>query len=62
MLMYPPPPNLGWEKRDIVWIEIKMLQENMMKNTKCRHELEWVPAWGKIDGIHHYNYCKAAFD
>jgi hypothetical protein len=34
----------------------------MMNSTKCRQELKWASAWGKIDGIHHYNYRKAAFD
>jgi hypothetical protein len=32
--MYPPP-NLSWEKHGMVWVEIKVLQENMMNNTKC---------------------------
>jgi hypothetical protein len=59
--MYPPP-NLNQEKHGMVWIEIKVLQKNMMNNTKCRQELEWAPIWGIIDGIHHYNYRKATFD
>jgi hypothetical protein len=59
--MYPPL-DLSWEKCGMVWIEIKVLQENMMDNTKCQWELEWALAWGKIDGIHHYNYHKAGFD
>ncbi len=59
--MYPPP-DLSREKRGMVWIEIKVLQENMMNSTKSRRELEWVPNWGKIDGIHHYNYYKITSD
>jgi hypothetical protein len=36
--------------------------ELIMNNTNCQKELEWVPAWSKRDHIHHYSYCKAAFD
>jgi hypothetical protein len=43
-------------------VEIKVLQENMMNNTKCRRELEWTLTWGIIDGIHHYNYHKTERD
>jgi len=43
------PPDLSQEKCGMVWIEIKVLQENMMNNTKCRWELEGVLAWGKRD-------------
>jgi hypothetical protein len=57
-----PPLDLNWEKRGMVWVEIKVLQENMMNNTKGGWELEWAPAWSRIDGIHHYNYCKATSD
>jgi hypothetical protein len=53
----PPKPKLG--KRGMIWVEIKVLQKNMMNNIKCHRELEWAPAWGRIDGIHHYNYRKA---
>jgi hypothetical protein len=56
--MYPPP-DLSREKRGMVWVEIKVLQENTMNSTKWWRELEWALAWGKIDGIHHYNYRKA---
>jgi len=59
--MYPPR-DLSQEKRGMVWVEITMLQENMMNNTKCRQEFEWISAWGRIDGIHHYNYRKTTFD
>jgi hypothetical protein len=55
--MYPPL-DLSWEKRGMVWVEIQVLQENMMNNTKCRREFDWALAWGRIDGIHHYNYLK----
>jgi len=34
ILMYPPP-DPSQEKRGMVWIEIKVLQENMMNSTKC---------------------------
>jgi hypothetical protein len=61
IFMYPPL-DLSREKRGMVWVEIKVLQENMMNNTKCWQELEWVPDWGRIDGIHHCNYCKITFD
>jgi hypothetical protein len=57
-----PPQDLRWEKRGMVWIEIKVLQENMMTNTKCQQELEWPSAWGRINGIHHYYYRKVASD
>jgi hypothetical protein len=30
------PLDLSQEKRGMVWVEIKMLQENMMNSTKCR--------------------------
>jgi len=56
------PPDLSQEKGDMVWIEIKVLQENMMNNTKCWRELEWTLTWSRIDGIHHYNYPKVASD
>jgi hypothetical protein len=56
------PPDLSQEKRGMVWVRIKVLQEIMMNNTKCWQELEWALIWGKIDGIHHYNYRKVAFD
>jgi len=59
--MYPPL-DLSREKRGMVWVEIKVLQENMMNNTKCWRELEWVSDWGRIDGIHHYKYCKITSD
>jgi hypothetical protein len=59
--MYPPL-DLSWEMRGMVWVEIKVLQENMMSSTKCRRQLEWASAWGRIDGIHHYNYGKVASD
>jgi hypothetical protein len=39
-----PPLDLSWEKNDMVWAEIKVLQENMMNDTKCRWEREWVLA------------------
>jgi len=32
--MYPPPQDLSREERGKVWVEIKVLQENMMNNTK----------------------------
>jgi hypothetical protein len=59
--MYPPL-DLSQEKRGMVWVEIKVLQQNMMNSTKCQQELERALAWGKIDGIHHYNYRKVASD
>jgi hypothetical protein len=59
--MYPPQ-DLSQEKCGMVWIEIKVLQENMMNNTKWQKEFEWTPAWGRIDGIHHFNYHKTTFD
>jgi hypothetical protein len=59
--MYPPL-DLSREKRGMVWVEIKVLQENMMNNTKCQWEFEWTPAWGRTDGIHHYNYRKTTSD
>jgi len=49
------PPNLSWEKHGMVWVESRCY-----KRTWCRWELKWALAWGKIDGIHHYNYRKAA--
>ncbi len=52
------PPKPEPEKCGMVWVEIKVLQENMMNNTKCWWELEWTSAWGKIDGIHHYIIAK----
>jgi len=39
-----------------------VLQENMMNNTKCWWEFEWASAWGRINGIHHYNYHKTTFN
>jgi len=59
--MYPPQ-DLNQEKRGMIWIKIKVLQKNMMNRTKGWQELEWAMAWGKINGIHHYNYRKATFD
>jgi len=55
--MYPPL-DLNQEKHDMVWVKIKVLQENMMNNTKCQQEFEWASAWSIINGIHHYNYRK----
>jgi len=40
--MYPPQ-DLSREKCGMVWIEIKVLQENMMNNTKWQKEFEWTP-------------------
>jgi hypothetical protein len=37
--MYPPP-YLSREKRGMVSVEIKVLQKNMMTNTKSWQELE----------------------
>jgi hypothetical protein len=37
--MYPPL-DLSQEKRGMVKVEIKVLQENMMNNTKCWQELK----------------------
>ncbi len=56
------PLDLSREKCGMVWVEIKVLQKNMMNITKCQHELEWAPAWGRINGIHHYNYHQATSD
>jgi hypothetical protein len=53
-----PPLDLSHEKHCMVWVEIKVPKENMMNSTKCWRELEWALAWGKRDGIHHYNYHK----
>jgi hypothetical protein len=55
------PLDLRWEKRGMVLVEIKVLQENMMNSMKCRWELEWASTWGKIEGIHH-DYRKAPSD
>jgi hypothetical protein len=59
--MYPPT-DLSWEKCGMVWVEIKVLQENMMNNTKCRQELNWALVRGRKDGVHHRNYRKITSD
>jgi hypothetical protein len=44
------PLDLSREKHGMVWVEIKVMQENMMNTTKCQRELEWALAWGRKHG------------
>jgi hypothetical protein len=56
------PLDFSWEKCGMVWVEIKVQQDNIMNSTKCEQELEWALVWGRKDGIHHCNYHKVTFD
>jgi hypothetical protein len=34
-----PTPDLSWEKHGMVWVEIKVLQDNMMNSTNVGKNL-----------------------